>query len=93
MTSNGQNRLRGESATLGVVDVRNVSSTMASAARRQGVATNWALEGIVGTEANPEYLRFTKFMKTNPLAFRGDFNPKEAEGCIKTLEGTFSALA
>ena len=66
---------------------------MVSAARRQGVTTNQALERIVGTEADLKYLKFTKFMKTNPSAFRGDFNPKEAEGWIETLEGTFSVLA
>ena len=73
--------------------MRNVSSTMVSAARRQGIATNRALEGIVGTETNPEYLKFAKFMKTNPLAFQGDFNLKEAEEWIRTLEGIFFVLA
>ena len=32
-------------------------------------------------------------MKTNPPAFRGGFNPKEAEGWIEALEVTFSMLA
>ena len=32
-------------------------------------------------------------MKTNPLAFRVGFNPKEAEGWIEALEGTFLMLA
>ena len=93
MASNEHNRFRGKSATLGVVDVMDVSPTMVSATRQQVVATNWALEGIRGIDANPEYLKFTKFMKTNPPTFQGDFNPNETEGLIEALEGTFSMLA
>ena len=69
MTSNGQNRLRGESATLGVANVMNVSPTLVSTTRGQVTVTNRALEGIAEIEANPKYLKFTKFLKTNPPAF------------------------
>ena len=93
MASNGKNRLQGEFATLGVADVTNVSPTLVLAARGQVAVTNLALEGIVGTEVDLKYLKFAKFMKTNPLAFQGDFNPKEAEGWIEALKGTFSMLA
>ena len=51
------------------------------------------LEGIAGTKDNPEYLKFAKFLKANPPSFWGDFNPKEAEGWIEALEGTFSVSA
>ena len=57
----------------------NVSPTMVSASRRQVGITKLALEGVGGAEADLEYLKFAKFMKTNPPVFRGDFNPKEAE--------------
>ena len=93
MTSDGQNRLRGESATLGMADVTNVPPALVSAVRGQVTVTNRALGGMAGAEADPEYLKFAKFMKTNPPAFQGDFNPKEVEGWIEALEGTFSVLA
>ena len=92
MTSDGQNRLRGESATLGMADVTNVPPALVSAVRGQVTVTNRALGGIAGAEADPEYLKFAKFMKTNPPAFQGDFKPKKVEGWIEALEGTFSVL-
>ena len=58
-------RLRGESATLGMVDVTNVSPTMVSTVRGQVAITKRALEGVGGTEVDPEYLKFAKFIKTN----------------------------
>ena len=78
MTSNGQNRLQGESATLGIANVTNVSPTQDSATRGQVVVTNRALEGIQGNKVDPKYLKFAKFMKTDPATFRGGFKPKEA---------------
>ena len=93
MASDGQKRLWGESATLVVADVMNAFPGMVSTTGGHVVTTNWTLEVIGGIEPDLEYLNFTKFMKTNPLAFRVGFNPKEAEGWIETLEGTFLMLA
>ena len=87
MASDGHKRLRGESATL------CYGCFPYNATRGQVAITNRALEAIRATETDPEYLKFAKFMKINPLAFRGDFNPTKAEGWIETLEGTFSVLA
>ena len=93
MTFDEQNRLRGEFTTLGAAELMNISPILVSSIRGQVTITNRTLEGIAGTEADLEYLKFSKFLKTNPLAFRGDFNPKEARGWIEALEGTFSMLA
>ena len=61
--------------------------------RGQVTVTKRALEGVGGTEADPEYLKFAKFIKTNQPAFQENFNLKEAEGWIEALEDTFSMLA
>ena len=79
MASTGQNRFRGESATLGVVDVMDAPLTMVSAMRGQVDETNQTLEIIRWTKVDLKYLKFTNFMKTNSPGFREDFNPNEAE--------------
>ena len=71
----------------------DVFLTMVSTTGGQVVIANRTLEGIGGTEVDPKYLKFAKFMKTNLLAFQGDFNLKKAEGWFKALEGTFSILS
>ena len=68
----------------------NVSPALVSTVRGQVVVTNQALDGIPGTEADP---KFTKFFKTNPLTFQGDFNLREVRGWIEALDGTFYVLA
>ena len=93
MASDGQKRLRGKSATLGVADVMDVFLVMVLATRGQVVIANQTLEVIGGTEAHLEYMKFTEFIETNPPTFRVDFNPNEAEGWIEALEGTFFMLA
>ena len=93
MASDSQNMSRGESATLGIADVADISPTLDSTAKGKVTVVNRALGGIAGIEADQKHLKFAKFMKTNPLVFQGDFNPKEVEGWIEALEGTFSVLA
>ena len=79
MASIEQDRFWGEFAPFGVANMMDVSPTMVLATRGQVAVTNWTIKGIRGTEADPEYLKFTKFMKTDLLAFWEDFNPKEVE--------------
>ena len=52
-----------------IADVMKVSPVMVSTVRGEVAVTNQALVGIVGTEADPKYLKFAKFMKTDPPAF------------------------
>ena len=93
MASDGQNRLQGEYATLRVANMMEAFPVMVSTAQGQVATSNQILERIGRIEPEAEYLKFTKFMKTNPSAFQGNFNLDEAKGWIEALERTFSVLA
>ena len=67
--------------------------TMVSVRRGQVTTANQTLEVIKGAEVDLEYLKFAKFMKTNLLAFQGNFKLNEVKGWIEALERIFSVLS